>query len=648
MSLGEVTSLGGIIIKLIKSIFVFALLASPIIVEFHLFYFSCLHFLGIDYHGYLEPSFSGHMYSSFLFSFEKLFEKSSVLIDILTMLVIGAILYISFYYTKSKKFPRVIVGILINNSILYVSLALLLFLFSKQITHNTSITYIYNLLLILTLGIIALAGFLIYKKKHKRNTKPEKFTAAVKKTQESEFVFKTNSGDIHLKNPYRGIFIQGGAGSGKSVSLFEPIIKQIGKAGFTGILYDFKSPELTNKLKISYQKSNVKVYNIDFKHPYLSQRANPIDPKYLIKSAVAIEYAQVLINNLIPETIKKNDFWTNNAKMILAGVIWYLRNEYPEKCTIPHTISLILHNSVNELIEKVSQDYEAGGMVASLRESIERGSEKTVAGMLSTLQNALSILNSQDIFWILSGNDVDLHLNNPENPSMLCLGNDSTLPGVYSPIISLITAVSLKQMNRPNQEKSIILLDEAPTIFIPNIEQIPATARSNRIATVFGVQDMSQLIDKYGKDKSEVIISNLGNQFFGRTTNTKTGEMIQHVFSKTDKVFVSKSEGSGTNGKFIHLGSNMNEGFSENVQERDRVKVRDLINLSSGEFYGIIAEGTPREFLKVQFEKGEIDEIYIDQRIPINDVIMKDNYFRIIKECKDIFLHTKQKDYSVN
>ena len=633
-SLGEITSLGGIFIKLIKSMFIFLVIASPVFVEIHLFYFSFLHLLGINHYAYIGPGIAGNIYSSIIYPLEKGFEKSTPLIDIMIMLVISAIIYISYYYTKSKKFPKVIGGILINNTIIYMSLTLIMFLFGKQIKLSESstsyIVYLFGMV------IIGLAAYLIYKKKKRTSTKQEKFSSSVVKTQQEGFVFKTNFGIIHLKNPSRGILINGGAGSGKSVSVFEPIIKQIAEKGYTGILYDFKSPELSNKVNASYENSHIIVYNVDFKCPTLSDRVNPIDPKYLTKSAVAIEYAQVLINNLIPETIKKNDYWTNNAKMILAGVIWYLKNEKPEQCTIPHAISLILHNSIDQLIVKISQDYEAGGMVASLKESIERGSEKTVAGMLSTLQNALSVLNSHDIFWILSGNEVDLHLNSPENPSFLCLGNDSTLPGVYSPVISLITAVSLRQMNRPNQEKSIVLLDEAPTIFIPNIEQIPATARSNKIAIVFGIQDFSQLVDRYGQDKAQVIISNLGSQFFGRVTNGKTAEMIQGLFSKADKIFVSRSEGSGTSGKFIHLGSNTNDGSSENIQERDRVKVNDLINLESGEFYGIIAEGTPREFLKVQFEKGEIEETYINQKIPINNEIMKDNYFRIINECKNI------------
>lgn len=449
--------------------------------------------------------------------------------------------------------------------------------------------------------------------------------------------FKTNKGVINLENPYRGIYIQGGGGSGKSASIFEPIIKQISDQNYTGIVYDFKSPELTNKVRASYQGKNIDFKNIDFKNPYQSDRINPIAPHYLTKSAIAIEYSQALVNNLIPESIKKADFWSNNTKMIIAGVIWWLKEEHPEYCTLPHAISLLLHTDIKLLLLKISQNYEAGGMVVTLRQSLENEAQNQVAGILSTIQTALAQMNTKDVFWILSKNDVDLNLNNPQKPTILCLGNDSTLPQVYAPIISLITSVGMRQMNKPNQQKSVVLLDEAPTIYIPNIEQIPATARSNKIATIFGVQDFSQLIDNYGDEKAQIIISNLGNQFFGRVTNGKTAEMVQKLFSKEDRTFISKNTGTGTGGMVIHTQSNQSRGKSENIQERDRVKVNDLINLEPGEFYGIIAEGQPKEFLKTKFLAEHLSTAENTNKA-VTEEEMKENYFKIIEEAKAILI----------
>lgn len=633
----EFTGRTKILISIFKFITLFCVISCILILETHLFAFAITN-LFIDHYDFklldfsitkYQPHYFVIGYNNFLYWFAKtIATKIPFWGNFIVILTTASVVYISFYHTKIKRFPRVIIGTIKNNILIVFGFAV-----AGKFVASLGVPALAYVLLLLPLGY---SVYLLKFKNRTTKSKTQQFEKKSEKENEDSFVFETESGLITLDNPYRGIYIQGGAGSGKSASIFEPLIKQAGAKNFSGLLYDFKSPELTEKLFLSYENSNVKVRNVDFKHPLLSCRVNPIHPMYLTKAAIANEYSQVIINNLLPESIKKMDFWLSSAKNILAGVIWWLRQRHPEICTLPHVISFIVQTPIDTLIEEISKDYEAGGMVASLRESIERGSERTVAGMLSTLQNALSILNTPDIFWILSSNDVDLQLNNPDNPQFLCVGNDSTLPTVYTPAISLIISVALKQMNQPDQQKSVVLLDEAPTIFIPNIEQIPATARSNKIATVFGVQDYAQLVDKYSEDKGQVIISNLGNQIYGRTTNYKTAEAVQNMFSKYDETFVSKNDGSGTSGRFVHLDNNTSVGTSENIQERHRVKISEILNLAQGEFYGFIAEGSPREFLKTQFKRNEIKGEYINPKIPINDEIMKENYFRIIAKCKEI------------
>ncbi|MFH6965313.1 type IV secretory system conjugative DNA transfer family protein [Flavobacterium plurextorum] len=631
-TVGELNTEIGILLRILKFILLFTIISTVILLETHLLVFSVTN-LFVDSYSFqlreLKPNYFQNGYNNFLYIYSNYIAlKIPFWANFAIMLWVPSVVYISFYHAKQKRFPRIIISTLINNILIVFLIALLGKLLS---------TLIGDFGAIISIAPIFYAIYLLKFKNRTKQNQTEKFDKIKKSEKENDgFTFKTNKGLINLDNPYRGIYIQGGAGSGKSASIFEPIIQQIGLKEFSGILYDFKSPELTEKVYLSYENTSIKVKNIDFKHPLLSDRVNPIHPMYLTKAAIANEYSQVIINNLLPESIKKMDFWLSSAKNILASVIWWLRQKHPDICTLPHVISFIVQTPIDILVQNISQDYEAGGMIASLRESIDRGSERTVAGMLSTLQNALSVLNTPDIFWILSSNDIDLHLNNPEKPQFLCLGNDSTLPNVYTPAISLIISVALKQMNKPDQQKSVVLLDEAPTVFIPNIEQIPATARSNKIATIFGVQDYSQLSDKYSEEKAQVIISNLGNQFFGRSVSGKSSEMVQNLFSKKDEVFTSKSTGDGTSGKFVHLGSNTSSGTSENIQERNRVKISDIVNLAQGEFYGIIAEGSPREFLKTQFLRDEIKGKYINQKIPISESMMQENYFKIIAECKEI------------
>ena len=559
----------------------------------------------------------------------KFINEMPYLAAIVLSLVSLSIWYLSY---KLGKFHTFLSGVM------WVGILTIIYSFSASfLVQMTRTTLGVEFSVILGTFPLFIAIFLISKDIYKAKKTPKEplIKQFSKKEDKDSLNFKTSAGVINLANPFRGIYIQGGAGSGKSASIFEPIIKQIAEQEYTGILYDFKSPELTEKVRASYLDSIVEFRNIDFKNAHQSDRINPIAPNYLSKSVIALEYSQTLVNNLIPESIKKADFWSNTTKMILSGVIWWLKEEHPKYCTIPHAISLLLHTDTKTLLDRISNNYEAGGMVATLRQSFEKEAGNQTAGILSTIQTAIAQLNSKDVFWILSGNDVDLNLNNPQKPTFLCLGNDSTLPQVYAPVISLIISVAMRQMNKPNQQKSVVLLDEAPTIYIPNIEQIPATARSNKIATIFGVQDFSQLVDNYGQDKAQIILANLGNQFFGRVTNGKTAEMVQKLFSKEDRTFINKNTGTGTGGTIVHTQSNQSKGKSETIQERDRVKVSDLINLEPGEFYGIIAEGKPKEFLKTQFLE-DFAEIEINKKLPITEQEMNDNYFKIIEEAKSL------------
>ena len=325
------------------------------------------------------------------------------------------------------------------------------------------------------------------------------------------------------------------------------------------------------------------------------------------------------------------------AKSVLTGLIWYLKKHHPDYCTLPHIISLFLHADIPMLIEKISEDFETAGFVASLRQAIKNDATRQISGVVSTLQVNLSKLNTPGIFWILSGDDLSLDINNLDDPKFLCIGNESTLSESYAPVISLIISVALKTMNQPNKHKSVVLIDELPTLYINKLEQIPATARSNKVATVLACQDFCQMVDRYGKDKAQVILSNMGNQFYGRTVNKDSAEMITRMFGKADKTFQSSSTGDNYYQSSIwgkHTNSS-NKSKSESVQERDRVKTTDIMNLNPGEFYGFIAEGNQNEVLKAQFANSKYDIAPSYDSKPKGDYdefVTLENYFTIINE----------------
>lgn len=476
--------------------------------------------------------------------------------------------------------------------------------------------------------------FIIKRSRKNKRTDQPKIIPANARNEENLYL-ESSEGTIEIGNIYRGIIVQGGAGSGKSKSLFYPIIQQLMRNEFAGVIYDFKSPELSS-LAHYYHKADgkTKFAFLNFKDFQTSDRVNPLSPRYITKQAVAFEIATVLINNLLPESIKKKDYWSRSSISVIAGAIWFLRNNYPQYCSIPHLTSLILDLPSSKLIEIISNDLETAGMISSLKEAYEMKAEKQIAGVIGTIKNSIAVLNIPEVFYLMSSDDVNLEINDPISPTFLAIGNDSTLADTYAPMISCVISICLRQMNQQGRHKSAVLLDEAPTLYIPNFEQIPATARSNKIATVFGLQDYSQMIDKYGQDKAQVMISNLGNQFYGRTVNERTAKMITNLFGKEDQVFRSVSTGeSSAGGLLMDSQLSKSTSASESMQERDRVKISDITNASPGVFYGVIAQGNKKELLGVRLSEVEENHKPFEQK---NDVDTKMIFQKIHNDIKEI------------
>ncbi|MEL7341978.1 MAG: type IV secretory system conjugative DNA transfer family protein, partial [Bacteroidota bacterium] len=286
-----------------------------------------------------------------------------------------------------------------------------------------------------------------------------------------------------------------------------------------------------------------------------------------------------------PETIQHKDFWMRSANAILTATIWYVKKHHPAQSSLPHIVALICSKDYERLIALLESDPETAGMIASLSVAIANEAERQVSGMMGTLQIALARLNNPEVFWVLGGDDFSLDLNAKEKPIFLCIGNHPSIADSLAPVISLVITVALKLMNQPKKHHSMVLLDEGPTLYIPNFDQIPATARSNKVATIYMAQDISQMEKHYGRTNAEVIISNLNNQLFGRVSNPKTAEHISRIFGKIEKGIIESSR-SSRHGKNI----------TERVRETERLKSEAVINLNVGEFAGMSVGKTNEVF----------------------------------------------------
>ena len=412
---------------------------------------------------------------------------------------------------------------------------------------------------------------------------------------------------VKVPNPFRGIFIAGGPGSGKSDSWAKPLIRQALAQDYCGILYDVKFPELT-EYAYHYRQLNpdatTRFCILNFKDMDRTHRLNPIAPANIPSITYAEEYAIALIRNLQTETIERPDFWSRSSVALITGVIWYLRKHHKEQCTIPHVVTLITKTPYDKLINMIGNDPECLSYVMSIVTAISNKSGDQLSGVIGTLQVAMAKLATPEVFWVMSATDegFSMDLNNPSQPIFLCLGGDREIIESLRPLLGLYSTVATKRMNRAGKHHSVLLLDEAPTIYIPNFEQIPATGRSSQIATVFMCQDLSQVRKYYGDKETQMILGTLSNQIYGAVSSAETARYVSQLFGKHE---VITPEESRDNSSSFDVGSLFDERhqpqrsrstISFRKQERPIINPDDLHTFGKGEFIGYTVEAKHGRF----------------------------------------------------
>lgn len=438
----------------------------------------------------------------------------------------------------------------------------------------------------------------------------------------NSFVFQTEKSTLRIDNLFRGMLIIGGAGSGKSKSLVEPLIHQAADKGWPAVIYDYKFPVLAEEANGSYQDPSIQKCFINFMDMNKTHRINPLRPDVVENASYAREFASTIIMNLDPEATRKRDFWVQSAEALLTGTILFLKEEYPTMCTLPHAVSLLLTDKRQQLLHTLERNIQVAGIISSALSALK--SENTLNSMFATVQNQLSILNTPEIFWVMSGNDFSLAINDPAAKKVLVLGNSPSLSNTFSPLLSLILMAALKQMNQPGKSPSIVIMDEFPTLILPRFDELPATARSNQIATVVIAQDLAQLEDRYGQSKAETIISNLGTQAYGRTTNPKTAERVSRLFGKEDREYRTNS--------VSYNEETTNISQSKSLQQRERLEAADVMRFQTGTFAGLVAEGCKTEF-RNHFKAENSKAIPLDKISTVTKEEIHFNFLRIKEDA---------------
>ena len=442
---------------------------------------------------------------------------------------------------------------------------------------------------------------------------------------------------INIINPFRGLLILGTPGSGKSYFAIRHIITQHIKKGFSMFIYDFKYDDLT---RIAYNTllnstNNAKFYVINFEDLTRTHRCNPLDPKSMTDITDATEASRTIMMGLNREWIKKQgDFFVESPINFVTAIIWYLR-KYNDGafCTLPHVIEL-MQVEYKFLFAVLNQEPEIEVLINPFISAWKNEAYDQLEGQVASAKISMARLSSPSLYYVLSGNDFTLDLNNPDEPKIICVGNNPQKQQVYGAVLSLYISRMIKLVNQKNKQKSSLIFDEFPTIYFNHMDSLIATARSNKVATTLAVQDYSQLKKDYGKEQAEVILNVVGNIVAGQVTGDTAKQLSERfgkIQQKRNSISINSSDTS----------------HSISTQLDYAVPASKISTLSSGEFVGMVADD-PHSKIDLKIFHNEIqndhDAIKKEEQrfreLPLIREIDKDsiqvNYYQIKEDIKNL------------
>ncbi|MBX2968252.1 MAG: type IV secretory system conjugative DNA transfer family protein [Cyclobacteriaceae bacterium] len=446
---------------------------------------------------------------------------------------------------------------------------------------------------------------------------------------------------INVINPFRSSLVIGTPGAGKSYFVVRHIITQHIRKGFAMFIYDFKYDDLT---RIAYNTllRNAKVYPvlpkfyvINFEDLSRSHRCNPLDPATMEDITDATESSRTIMLGLNREWIKKQgDFFVESPINFVTGIIWFLRKyEDGKYCTLPHVIEL-MQLDYPQLFKLLRTEPEIDVLINPFESAFRNEAMEQLEGQIASAKISMARLSSPQLYYVLSGNDFTLDINNPKEPKLVCMGNNPQKQQIYGAVLSLYISRVIKLVNKKQQQKCSLIFDEFPTIYFNGIDGLIATARANRVATTLAVQDYSQLKKDYGRDQAEVIMNIVGNVISGQVVGD-TAKLLSERFGKIvqerESISINTSETS----------------ISRSTQLDSAIPPSKIAALSSGEFVGTVADDPDQKIdLKVfhaeilndheAIRKEEQGYKSIQQIRSISHYEIQQNYFRIKNEINQI------------
>lgn len=395
---------------------------------------------------------------------------------------------------------------------------------------------------------------------------------------------KTYNGFINLVNIFRATMILGTPGSGKSYAIVNQFIKQTIEKSYALYIYDFKFDDLSviaynHLLKYRHRyKVSPKFYVINFDNPRKSHRCNPLSPELMTDISDAYESSYTIMLNLNKSWVQKQgDFFVESPIVLFTAIIWFLKlYENGKYCTFPHAIEL-LNKRYEDVFTILTSYPELENYLSPFIDAWKGGASEQLMGQIASAKIPLSRLISPQLYWVMSGSDFTLDINNPKEPKVLCVGNNPDRISIYGAALGLYNSRIVKLINKKKQMKSCVIIDELPTIFFKGLDNLIATARSNKVAVVLGFQDFSQLKRDYGDKEAAVIMSTVGNVFSGQVvgeTAKTLSERFGKILQKRESMSINRNDTS----------------TSINTQLDSLIPASKISTLSQGIFVGAVAD----------------------------------------------------------
>ena len=395
---------------------------------------------------------------------------------------------------------------------------------------------------------------------------------------------KWNNGWINVVNPFRASMVLGTPGSGKSYAIVNNYIKQQIEKGFAMYIYDYKFPDLS-EIAYNHLLNHLDAYQvkpqffvINFDDPRKSHRCNPINPSSMTDISDAYESAYTIMLNLNRSWIQKQgDFFVESPIILLAAIIWFLKiYENGKYCTFPHAIEF-LNRPYAQIFPILTAYDELANYLSPFMDAWEGGAQDQLQGQIASAKIPLSRMISPALYWVMTGDDFSLDINNPDEPKVLVVGNNPDRQNIYSAALGLYNSRIVKLINKKKQLKSSVIIDELPTIYFRGLDNLIATARSNKVAVCLGFQDFSQLTRDYGDKESKVIQNTVGNVFSGQVV----GETAKTLSERFGKVLQQRQS----------MTINRNDkSTSISTQMDSLIPASKISNLTQGMFVGAVSD----------------------------------------------------------